>query len=1449
MNSKNDEFVKQKPAIKIRSTILTLLSFLGLLIGFSSLVGTTAYAAVNESMNFQGKLVNSDGTNISDGSYYFRVTVYDSAVGGSVQAGPIDYKYASTLNTVSNASITYTDDTDESTLRAGMVIWNTTDGDYAIIETVDTATNTLTLDRDVDTSPYGWVSGENITTRIQVNDGIFNLKIVELGGMDFNTDSLYVEISFDDTTGGGDALNETFNPRKRLDSVPFAMRAKYADYSLDNYWQRNSGIISLETAGDDLRLGLNEQLQFGDTGQITFEYSGNVLSVTTGSDDINFDSNTLFVDGSENRVGIGTNTPGYDLDVSGTLAMTRLITPYDHVITVDAGGGGDYTTITDAINAINTAGDNTLSAPYIIELMTGIYTEDITLPDYTSIIGRSIQSTTIDGTVTVNSGCHVENMLIYPTGTQTVALVADPDTSTSYLTNTYVLKNGSVDDALIGIKFTGDADFKVFSTFIYAQNTYDAAVSANAKAVGIKHEGTVTADIELWHTHIKISTPGTNNQNAVLAWNTSTATGSDIVINSGSYSVFNDPNPVGGDNDNASGGQIKLDMAFENNDAPNQIYANEGSNVVNQIRRFGDITIGADGSQNYVYFEDGATDQYLSWNDSDFILSDDLLPSADDTYSLGSSSARWQDLYLGPSSLHIGADGNEGIISYDVASNYMGFDPDGDGNSDMFLSDTGFLGLGTSGIPSATLDVRGSANFNADKGNNDFVISSQAFDTLFWIDADQDTIFMGDNFTGLYGTPIYAIGVDKTHTSGWDIGINHDFYNTGGGSSGLIGAGFYAYNNAATTGEVRGAQIEVEANANVATLGAVLGNIDGKAGTVGTAYSFKANANLSGATITDYRGLWVQAPGISSGSITNNYQIYIESPSATTDSYSIYSEGGDNYLGGNLEVAGQTQLTSLTSCDLLYTDATGQLQCGTNMGATWDVYDNTGGQSFTASTTPQTLNLDTERQTNSNYTLATDVVTVNSNGTYELTYTCTLDNPTGGASRAVGNCWLETDTGSGFTEVDGSTCYTYHRVDAGENSCSRTVILDLTDTDDVRVRVQRYSGSDTLETIADASSLTIKKLISSGADLAEIYYTADENIEAGDVVSIDPEIKYGVTKANGDNREDSLGIIASHPGLIIGDTDTKSEGRPVLVALAGRVPVKIDPGSEDIEYGDYVTVSKESGMVRKADKPGLVLGKALENWTKPEESEDKILGVNGDLIDERDDVQDNKTIDILVHNMWYQPEDYTADLSKLMSDYRSGALGGSGGTNPTGWIFEGDSIVTSADVVTGSLSSTTGTFSILNAQSLTIGEDKFIADSQGNLNLAGNLVVAGYISGRYGDVKVRLGDSEGNDKFIIANSNKQEVFSIDSKGGVSIIDGRDASTGFGTISRGSKSSVIKTSQVKANSKVYITFKGDYSPASRYWVSDIKAGNSFRVRLDAETNRDVEFTWWVINSVN
>ena len=88
-------------------------------------------------------------------------------------------------------------------------------------------------------------------------------------------------------------------------------------------------------------------------------------------------------------------------------------------------------------------------------------------------------------------------------------------------------------------------------------------------------------------------------------------------------------------------------------------------------------------------------------------------PTTDDIYDLGDSTHRWQDLYLGPQTLHIGSTAtDEGTIGYDTTNNILNFGTDSTTNGDIAFNgddlfidkSTGRVGIGTT-TPGAKLEI------------------------------------------------------------------------------------------------------------------------------------------------------------------------------------------------------------------------------------------------------------------------------------------------------------------------------------------------------------------------------------------------------------------------------------------------------------------------------------------------------------------------------------------------------------------------------------------------------------------------------------------------------------------------------------------------------------------------------------------------------------------------
>ena len=124
-----------------------------------------------------------------------------------------------------------------------------------------------------------------------------------------------------------------------------------------------------------------------------------------------------------------------------------------------------------------------------------------------------------------------------------------------------------------------------------------------------------------------------------------------------------------------------------------------------------------------------------------------------------------------------------------------------------------------------------------------------------------------------------------------------------------------------------------------------------------------------------------------------------------------------------------------------------------------------------------------------------------------------------------------------------------------------------------------------------ANQIKIKRF-----DLAEDYFSK-ENLGSGTIVALDPNYSLYIKKASFAGEERVIGIISSEPALVLSDYLIESEDLRYPVALAGRVPVKVNDEGGVISVGDPITLSSEPGVGKRATENSVIVGYALENYS------------------------------------------------------------------------------------------------------------------------------------------------------------------------------------------------------------------------------------------------------------
>ncbi len=172
-----------------------------------------------------------------------------------------------------------------------------------------------------------------------------------------------------------------------------------------------------------------------------------------------------------------------------------------------------------------------------------------------------------------------------------------------------------------------------------------------------------------------------------------------------------------------------------------------------------------------------------------------------------------------------------------------------------------------------------------------------------------------------------------------------------------------------------------------------------------------------------------------------------------------------------------------------------------------------------------------------------------------------------------------------------------------------------------------------LQDVDDAAALFDGPVTANGVDYAEAFPISDPTLAAGDVVVFDQGRAGHVTRATEPYSRLLAGVISEKPGFLTGASfaaeeaadpelaqemraartagdetaareisavlaqKKKEQQRPV--ALAGRLPVKIDATYGEIHAGDHLTSSATPGHAMAMKDAGPSIGVALESWSGP----------------------------------------------------------------------------------------------------------------------------------------------------------------------------------------------------------------------------------------------------------
>ncbi|MDP3986114.1 MAG: hypothetical protein Q8P77_01625, partial [Candidatus Veblenbacteria bacterium] len=162
-----------------------------------------------------------------------------------------------------------------------------------------------------------------------------------------------------------------------------------------------------------------------------------------------------------------------------------------------------------------------------------------------------------------------------------------------------------------------------------------------------------------------------------------------------------------------------------------------------------------------------------------------------------------------------------------------------------------------------------------------------------------------------------------------------------------------------------------------------------------------------------------------------------------------------------------------------------------------------------------------------------------------------------------------------------------------------SLFISLTGTQTLNALCHTGTGQTNNDEIVDCSGAP--------SDLAEAYGTTDPTIGPAELVAVVGEAqeveingfktsKAWVERSSTMYQSTLIGVVSTQPNQVYAEDAFVPEENPRPIAIAGRVPVKVNLENGPIHTGDLLTSSSVPGEAMKATAAGMVVGQALSSY-------------------------------------------------------------------------------------------------------------------------------------------------------------------------------------------------------------------------------------------------------------